>query len=74
MCGDYYVIHTDDSNCVQFSDTVTINEPAILDGTASGVDPPCNRESTGDLSVVVTGGSGVYIEWFTDAGWYRTIW
>ncbi len=67
--GDYYVVHTDDSACVQFSDTVTINEPAILDGTASGNPPPCNGDATGDLSVVVTGGSGVYIvEWFTDAG------
>jgi len=58
--GDYYVVHTDANLCVQFSDTVTVNEPLTIVGTTTGTDPLCNGGTTGQVTLAIVGGTGAY--------------
>lgn len=61
LCAeDYYVVHTDDSGCVQISDTVTIAEPPPMVGVLTGNDPQCSGGTDGVVTGVFSGGSGAF--------------
>jgi gliding motility-associated-like protein len=59
--GVYSVIITDDNGCTFGPVNVTVNQPAApVAGTVSTIDPSCNGESDGSISVNATGGTPSY--------------
>ncbi|MEE1898540.1 SprB repeat-containing protein, partial [Flavobacterium rakeshii] len=57
--ADYTVTVTDAVGCATIVD-VTITEPPVLAITPSQVNILCNGDNTGEATVTVTGGTGVY--------------
>lgn len=57
--GVYLLTATDSLGCTD-SDSITVNEPAVLNANATALDPLCNGESTGEIQPSVTGGSPGY--------------
>lgn len=63
--GTYTVTGTDTSGCT-ISDSVTLTDPSGMTLTMGGTDPTCFGDSTGSVSVSVTGGSGtISLLWST---------
>lgn len=54
--ADAYRYEVTDANGCNVIDTVTIAEPTLLVSTISGVDILCKGDSTGSVSILVTGG------------------
>ncbi|MBX7095179.1 MAG: gliding motility-associated C-terminal domain-containing protein [Flavobacteriales bacterium] len=59
--GTYSVIIGDASNCTIAPLTVTINNPAQVDFTVTSTDVSCNGACSGSITVVPSGGNGVYL-------------
>ncbi|WP_341225656.1 SprB repeat-containing protein, partial [uncultured Arcticibacterium sp.] len=57
--GTYTITATDGNSCTGTT-TVTITEPAALSASLSYNNVVCNGESTGNINVTVTGGTGPY--------------
>lgn len=58
--GDYYLAVTDQKGCLA-SDTFTVNAPSIaLSGVINTVDILCSGVSTGEASIVASGGTSPY--------------
>src|SRR5690606_11861515 len=63
--ADYTVTVTDAVGCATIGD-VTITEPTALAITPSQVNILCNGAATGEATVSVTGGTGVYTYAWSD--------
>ena len=57
--GDYSLVVTDDNGCTA-SFSITVNTPAALVLTVTGVDAACNGENSGSISTTATGGVAPY--------------
>jgi len=64
--GDYTLTITDQNNCVVVN-TYTVDQPADFVFTPSITDVLCFGDSTGSISVAVTGGNGGYVYDWRDA-------
>ncbi len=59
--GDYYCIATDVNSCVSISDTITVNQPDILEVfTAVFQEPSCFGVCDGEVDANALGGTGPY--------------
>ncbi len=58
--GDYYVEVTDDNNCTETSNTVTITEPAVLTVDRDTVNASCGGDCDGMAIAEVSGGTTPY--------------
>ena len=64
--ADFYLLIVTDANGCIITGQVTINEPPVLDVTATTSDALCNGESSGSISASVSGGTEPYsYEWNT---------
>jgi gliding motility-associated-like protein len=54
--ADDYRFEVTDANGCNVVDTLTIEEPTLLESTISGVDILCKGDSTGSVAIVVSGG------------------
>ena len=66
--GVYNLTLTDSHGCI-FINSYTVLEPAPIDIAASITDILCKGDSTGEISVLVSGGNGGYTyQWFNGVG------
>lgn len=63
--GDYSITITDEVDCEVIFD-LTLDDPAAIGGTITGVSPSCNTSQDGSVTVSIIGGTGNYdIIWNT---------
>lgn len=63
--GDYIAKITDAAGCVQNSDTITVNEPSVINIVSVAQQISCGGVCDGIISLVVTGGTpGYTITWY----------
>ncbi len=63
--GTYYVVVTDSGGCSVQSANITITQPPPISVTVSGVDDVCNAACDGQLSAIMSGGTGALnITWY----------
>ncbi|MFH2095293.1 MAG: gliding motility-associated C-terminal domain-containing protein, partial [Bacteroidota bacterium] len=67
--GGYEVTVVDGNGCKYVIIELTVGQPALLSVLASGFDPACDGDTTGNVTVAVSGGTIPYT--FT---WYHTGW
>ncbi|MHC0442577.1 T9SS type A sorting domain-containing protein [Flavobacterium sp. 3-210] len=67
VAGTYTVTITDANMC-QVTQSVTINQPALLTATQSQTNVLCNGGATGTATVNVTGGTGTYTYLWSPSG------
>jgi gliding motility-associated-like protein len=65
--GTYTVLVTDANGCT-YTDTITVNQPATLAGSASETNVLCNGGNSGTAIVTVSGGLGAYTYSWTPSG------
>lgn len=63
--GTYTITVTDNAGCVATEDT-TLVEPDAVAGVVTANNTSCNGVCDGDLTVVASGGSGVYVSYLWD--------
>lgn len=55
-----YVLNATDSLGCFASDSITVNEPAVLSANGTAIDPLCNGDDNGEIQLSVTGGTPGY--------------